>query len=151
MPMTDLPREAKACSNAQLTSVLPTPVSVPVTKKPWPTSPNLGVRFDTAPADLAQRGRQVRNVLRAVSGRERDSQPRGAFGHRGRADRGHQNPALAQCSAGAQRPLVRAQNEGLDRGIGWRELGPGPSQRLLEGGDEVPQAVAPPLLLPDQL
>jgi hypothetical protein len=34
MPTVDLPLAVNARSSAQLTSVLPTPVSVPVTKKP---------------------------------------------------------------------------------------------------------------------
>jgi hypothetical protein len=38
MPITDFPVEASARSSAQATSVLPTPVSVPVTKKPEDTS-----------------------------------------------------------------------------------------------------------------
>jgi len=34
MPMTEQPRAVKACNSAQATWVLPTPVSVPVTKYP---------------------------------------------------------------------------------------------------------------------
>jgi hypothetical protein len=37
MPTVDLADAVKARNSAQAISVFPTPVSVPVTKKPWPT------------------------------------------------------------------------------------------------------------------
>src|SRR5882672_1477796 len=89
IPATDFPLEAKACSSAQATSVLPTPVSVPVTKKPKGTV--VGVRLGAAAARLAKRRGKPRQVLGAVRRGKGDSQSRRALGHRGRTDRRHQD------------------------------------------------------------
>src|SRR5690606_34749900 len=80
-----------AHSSAAVTSVLPTPVSVPVTKQ----AKGLWGIAD----QLLQRSQQALEVFVGVRCTQSDAQPGGAGGHRGRTDAGNIETLRSQVSA----------------------------------------------------
>src|SRR5581483_2576091 len=139
MPTARRPAARRASSSAQATSVLPTPVSVPVTKKPMLTS------------RLRQRGAQcieeLAHVLLLMRRRQRDAKARRAFRDRGRADRGHHDTALAEHFARPQGALIAAQENGLDRRRGATDLRRQPREPRLQGLGEAHELLPAPAFL----
>src|SRR6266852_7508519 len=155
MPTTAFPVRAKARSRAQATRVLPTPVSVPVTKNPRPTFGRplrrSGVHRRAARAQFAERSSEAQDVILPVRRGERDAQPGGAFRYRRWANCRHENAALPQRRARPYRLAVFPQDERLNRRIRGGKRALAPPQLSSQHHDQLSQPLAAPFVLPDEL
>ena len=76
-----------------------------------------------------------------MGGRQRDAQPRRALGHRGRADGGHPQAALAQAFHHGQRRGVGADDQGLHGGARRQQLPAGARQQRRQAGAQLGNAL----------